>query len=580
MQKERTFKQKLSLFFKGLAMGAANKVPGVSGGTVSYVLGFYEELIYSFRKVNLKALKLLLKGEFNPFFKYTNAQFITLVMAGSMFSYFSVSIVLDYFLENYELYVWSWFFGMIIGSIYYMGKDFGKWNRINFISLIFGATIGLGISFLTPALENDNLWFVFLCGIIGVSGMTLPGLSGSFILILLGNYVLLLVDSVNVLLNVITNILTGNFEVLSDPIKIRYLKIIAVFTGGSAFGLVSISHILGYVLKRWNKIVNAIIIGFITGSLGIVWPWKKAIYITQNNVVLLDQEGNKIIKNYERFVPEIFSLETFLAIFFIFLGVAVILAIDKYDKRKTKKIYGLLGKNISYSFSRGYFSKKFKKLNLKKYKYVNFDIPQIEDFPLVIYRKRNLSGLNVTIPYKVDVIPYLDKLDKTAKIIGAVNTIKISKKGKLKGYNSDVVGFENSIKPLLKEHHTKALILGTGGASKAVAYALKINSIAYKFVSRNPENSNQISYENLSEEIIKEHTIIINCTPLGTSPNIEKCPNIPYQFITKNHLLYDLIYNPEITTFLSKGKENGATIKNGYEMLELQAEESWRIWNE
>lgn len=580
MQKERTFKQKTILFLKGLAMGAANKVPGVSGGTVSYVLGFYEELIYSFRKINLKAFKLLISGEFKLFFKYTNAQFISLVMFGSVFSYFSISIVLDYFLKNYELYVWSWFFGMIIGSIYYMGKDFGKWSRKNFIFLIFGVTIGLGISFLTPAIENDNLWFVFLCGVIGVSGMTLPGLSGSFILILLGNYVLLLVDSVNVLLNIITNILTGNFEVLSDPIKIKYLKIIAVFTGGSAFGLVSFSHVLGYVLKRWNRIVNAIIIGFITGSLGIVWPWKRVVYSRKENVFLLDKEGNKIIKNYERFVPEIFSIETLLAIFFIFLGVALILVIDYYDRRKEKKVFGLLGKNISYSFSKGYFSTKFKNLNLRRYKYLNFDIQKIQDFPSIILRKKNLTGLNVTIPYKVEIMPFLDKIDKTARVIGAVNTIKITKKGKLKGYNSDVVGFEKSLKPLLKSHHKKALILGTGGASKAIAYALKLNQIEYKFVSRNPVDSNQISYESLSEEIIKEYTVIINCTPLGTSPNIKKYPKIPYCFITENHLLYDLIYNPEVTKFLSKGKEKGATIKNGYEMLTLQAEESWRIWNE
>ena len=334
MYQERTFSQKFSLFLKGLAMGAANKVPGVSGGTVSYVLSFYEELIYSFRKINYRSFKFLIKGEFREFFKYTNAEFVLLIMGGSMFSYFSVSLVLDYFLAHYELYVWSWFFGMIIGSIYYMGKDFGGWNRRNFVSLIFGATIGLGISFLTPAVENDNLWFVFLCGIIGVSGMTLPGLSGSFILILLGNYVLLLVDSVNVLLNVITNLLSGNFEVLSDPIKTKYLKIIAVFTGGSAFGLVSISHVLGYVLKRWSKIVNAIIIGFITGSLGIVWPWKKTIYLQQDDAFLLDQEGHKIVENYERFVPEILNSETLIAIFFIFLGIGLILAIDYYDRRR------------------------------------------------------------------------------------------------------------------------------------------------------------------------------------------------------------------------------------------------------
>tara|TARA_B100000795_G_scaffold270063_1_gene262386 strand:+ start:1832 stop:2839 length:1008 start_codon:yes stop_codon:yes gene_type:complete len=334
MQNNKTFKQKLNLFLKGLIMGVANKVPGVSGGTVSFVMGFYEELIYSFKRINLNAFKLLLNGRFKSFFQYTNTQFVVLIMSGSIFSYFSASLILDYFLEHYELYVWSWFFGMIAGSIYYIGKDFGKWNRKNFIFLIFGVTLGLGISFLTPAKENDNLWFVFICGIIGISGMTLPGLSGSFILILLGNYVLLLVDSVNVLLNIFVSLLSGDFEVLSDPIKIRYLKIIAVFTGGSAFGLISISHVLGYVLKRWNKIVNAVIIGFITGSLGIVWPWKNKIYVIDNGNFLFDQKGNKIVENYERYIPELYSIETLLAIFFIFFGIGLILVIDYYERRK------------------------------------------------------------------------------------------------------------------------------------------------------------------------------------------------------------------------------------------------------
>jgi uncharacterized membrane protein len=207
-------------------------------------------------------------------------------------------------------------------------------NFKNVLSLIIGASIGLGISFLTPASENDNLWFVFLCGIIGVSGMTLPGLSGSFILILLGNYVLLLVDSVNVLFNVITSLLSGDFKVLSDPIKIRYLKIITVFTVGSAFGLVSISHLLGYVLKRWSQIVNAIIIGFITGSLGIVWPWKKTVYLQEKGSYLIDKKGNNIVENYERFVPDFSSSETLLAVFYIVLGVLLILAIDFYGRKK------------------------------------------------------------------------------------------------------------------------------------------------------------------------------------------------------------------------------------------------------
>ena len=336
MQKERTFAQKVALFVKGVAMGAANKVPGVSGGTVSFVLGFYEELIYSFQKVNRKAFKLLFRGKFRLFFEHINAQFLFLIMGGSIFSYFSISLVLDYFLRNYQLYVWSWFFGMIIGSIIYIAKGLEDWSRKIFVYIFIGAAIGLAISFLTPAKENDNLWFVFLCGIIGVSGMTLPGLSGSFILILLGNYVLLLVDFVNVLFNILTNLLSANFQVLSEPIKIKYLKIISVFTAGSIFGLVSISHVLGYVLKRFNKIVNAIIIGFITGSLGIVWPWKKTVFTIENNTFLLDKEGRRIVKNYERFIPEVFTVETFLAVFYIFVGIGLIVVIGNYDRRRKK----------------------------------------------------------------------------------------------------------------------------------------------------------------------------------------------------------------------------------------------------
>jgi shikimate dehydrogenase len=244
------------------------------------------------------------------------------------------------------------------------------------------------------------------------------------------------------------------------------------------------------------------------------------------------------------------------------------------------KLYGLLGKNISYSFSRGYFTDKFEKLKLKKSKYVNFDLQNIEDFPSIIDENEHLKGINVTIPYKEEIIPFLSKIDKTAKKIGAVNTIKFTKRGNLKGYNSDVVGFENSLIPLLKKHHKRALILGTGGASKAIAYALKRNDIKYKFVSRNPEGKKEISYNSLTKEVMEKHTIIINSTPLGTFPDIDKCPNIPYQFITKNHILYDLIYNPAISTFLSKGKEKEAITKNGLQMLELQAEESWRIWNQ
>lgn len=249
------------------------------------------------------------------------------------------------------------------------------------------------------------------------------------------------------------------------------------------------------------------------------------------------------------------------------------------EKKEGNKTFGLLGKQIAYSFSRGYFTDKFKKMNLQDHEYVNFDIPKITDFPKIVAQQSGIKGINVTIPYKEQVMPFLDSIDEKAEKIGAVNTIKITKEGLLKGYNSDVVGFENSLKPLLKKHHKKALILGTGGASKAIAFALELQNIDYKFVSRNPKDQSEISYADITAQTIAMYTVIINSTPLGTSPNIHESPTIPYQFITKKHLLFDLIYNPEMTKFLKEGKQRGATIKNGYEMLELQAEESWRIWS-
>ncbi len=336
MSKERSVLDKIWLFFKGLSMGAANKVPGVSGGTVAFVLDFYEELIYSFKKINIKAFKLLFSGRLKSFYQYTNATFLILIMGGSMFSYFSVSIALDFLIQNFELYVWSAFFGMILGSIYYIGKDFSNWSSKNIISSLIGVSVGIAISLMSPAKENDNLWFVFFCGIIGVSGMTLPGLSGSFILILLGNYVLLLVDSVNMLYKTIIDVFSGNFEFLQDQVRIRYLKIVTVFTGGSAFGLVVTSHILGYVLKRWHQIVTAVIIGFITGSLGIVWPWKKEIYKVENGKMLYDFNGDKIIENYQRYLPDFMQLETWYAITFILIGFGLLLILDLYSKRKNK----------------------------------------------------------------------------------------------------------------------------------------------------------------------------------------------------------------------------------------------------
>jgi len=216
-------------------------------------------------------------------------------------------------------------------------------------------------------------------------------------------------------------------------------------------------------------------------------------------------------------------------------------------------------------------------MDLADCSYDNFDLENINEFPALIEANPNLKGLNVTIPYKESIIPLLDKLSKKAVEIAAVNTIRFTKKGKLKGYNTDCYGFKKSLKPLLKSHHKKALILGTGGASKAVAFALQELEISYVFVSRNPLGD-MIDYAMLNKEIFNKYHILINCTPVGTSPNVNDCPDIPYELFTSKHIAFDLIYNPEETLFLKKAKRHGAKTKNGHEMLVFQAEKAWKIW--
>ncbi|MEL4454411.1 DUF368 domain-containing protein [Lutimonas vermicola] len=336
-EKTRTFWDRILLFIKGVAMGAANKVPGVSGGLVAFVTGFYEELIYSLQKINRKAFILIINGRFKSFYQYVNGRFLLLVFAGSTFSYFSVSRVLDFLIQNFELYVWATFFGMILGSIYYVAKDFNDFSRINMISMILGVAIGVSISLMSPAKENDNLWFVFFCGMVGVSGMTLPGLSGSFILILMGNYVLLLVDSVNELYKTLQDIFTFNFDFVHDEVRMHYLKIIGSFGLGSIFGLVITSHILGYMLKRWHQLITALIIGFIGGSLGNVWPWKRTIFKMDEESYVLDSMGNKIIENYVRYFPDFADITTWYAIVFILLGLGILLIIDWVGPKKAVK---------------------------------------------------------------------------------------------------------------------------------------------------------------------------------------------------------------------------------------------------
>ncbi len=241
------------------------------------------------------------------------------------------------------------------------------------------------------------------------------------------------------------------------------------------------------------------------------------------------------------------------------------------------RTFGLIGFPLTHSFSQKYFTDKFLTEKIADVEYRNFPIEKIEDIHRV-FETENLCGLNVTIPYKESIIPFLDELDAFAVAVGAVNTVVIRNKKKV-GYNTDVYGFEYSLKPVLENHHTKALVLGTGGSSKAVAYVLKKLRIEFQFVSRN-QVVNSISYDDLKPQTILEHKLIINTTPMGMFPEIQDAPGIPYSFITSQHLLFDLIYNPEETEFLKRGKQQGAQTKNGLEMLQLQAEKSWEIWNE
>ena len=242
--------------------------------------------------------------------------------------------------------------------------------------------------------------------------------------------------------------------------------------------------------------------------------------------------------------------------------------------------YGLIGYPLGHSFSIGYHNQRFADEGINA-KYLNFEIPSIDDLPAVLSQNPELKGLNVTIPYKEKVIPFLDYVSPEARAIGAVNVIRVEHQGKkitLKGYNSDVIGFTQSIEPLLENYHKKALVLGTGGASKAISYGLKSLGLETVYVSRY-ERPGTIQYGSITPEVVEEYNVIINCTPLGMFPKTEECPSLPYEAMDERNILYDLIYNPDETLFMRKGAQQGATVKNGLEMLLLQAFASWEFWN-
>lgn len=298
-------------------MGTANKIPGVSGGVVALALNFYDELLESIKNINIKSL---LRLEFRFAFINSNKSLLLYISLGIIVSYFSTSKLLDFLLSEYELFVWSMFFGLVIGTIIHLQHKINNWNSKSISLILLGVIIGLIISYLDPMAENDNLLFVFICGVLSICGMIIPGLSGSFLLIILGNYVLLLVDSVNVLFDAISSVIIGDFEFLQDSYTISRLKIIVVFTLGSVTGLVLLSKIMSLLLTKYNNTIQSLIFGFIIGSLGVLWPWKST---SLENL------------NITRYIPEI-DTSFFIAILHILIGTFIVLMLSKYEKSRTK----------------------------------------------------------------------------------------------------------------------------------------------------------------------------------------------------------------------------------------------------
>ncbi len=310
-------KNYIFLFLKGLAMGAVNKIPGVSGGTVAFITGIYEDIINSIKKINFKSFKILFNRGFKDFYFEINGRFLTIVFSGVIASFFSVSLILDRLIEKYELYVFGLFFGMIIGSFYVIYYQLERLSLKTLIGILVGLASGLLISFADNfEVTNSNL-IIFISGMIAISGMILPGLSGSYLLLLMGNYTLIMVDSVNALYFTITEIFSFNFDFLNDPDRIYLLKILFFFTIGSVAGLIFLSNILSTLLKNYKSLTVAVIVGFIAGSLRGVWPWKS--------------EG--VDGKISLFFPNFSLGETHLTLVYIFIGILFVVLLERFANK-------------------------------------------------------------------------------------------------------------------------------------------------------------------------------------------------------------------------------------------------------
>ncbi|MCK4288310.1 MAG: DUF368 domain-containing protein [Bacteroidales bacterium] len=300
------------LFLKGLGMGAANVIPGVSGGTIALITGIFERLINSIKSFNFKAIKLLFTGKFKEFVKYTDLYFLIAIIAGIVIAIVTLARLFDFLFENYPVYIWSYFFGLVLASVYFVGKTVSKWTVSVIITFIIGTAIAIIISLLNPAIENKNFFYLIICGVAAICSMILPGLSGSFILFIMGNYKLVAIDAIN------------NVDI----------KILIPVLIGAVGGLLAFSHILSWVFKKYRNETISLLTGFILGSVSILWPWQKKLF-------LLDELGNQILKkgepivvSYERILPEAFNSQFFIAIGFIILGILSIWIIEKSAETK------------------------------------------------------------------------------------------------------------------------------------------------------------------------------------------------------------------------------------------------------
>ena len=318
---QRGLYDNILLVVKGLAMGIANKVPGVSGGIVAIVTGFYPEFLLSLKRLNFNAFFMLITGKFKQFYRYTNTLFLSLIALGIVLSYFTVSRVLDIALIRYEQYVKALFFGMVVMSVLVLIRDFKKWELKFLLFSFIGLLVGITLTFLEPAPENRNLFFVFFCGFVSIIGMTLPGLSGSFLLILLGNYALLLVDAVNAVWKFVVELIQNPsaFSALAQEYN-ELLTILVIFIVGSIVGLVSISNILHYIIIRFEQRLSALIIGFIIGSLPILWPWSDFRLLTN---------PNELVTTIESTGPNLF-----FSVVWIGVGLFIVFILDVYDRKR------------------------------------------------------------------------------------------------------------------------------------------------------------------------------------------------------------------------------------------------------